>query len=189
MYKVSIDRISLGVSLAYVPRLWGQSGCSGNRTKDLGGESSQGRQAMNSLRAKRQYSGLWKDILLFPVGRKWLTWITLRCAVSEGTQSKLLLAVPHPVLPIYLVVRPRQPTYQKLLIVAACSKISKQSFSTKRIQSCIMWPSGQPNICVLEQSFSTIPQRALALVPGQLVHGLIAKGVFRNRIIEPNRTW
>lgn len=34
---------------------------------------------MNSLRAKRQCSGLWKDIVLFPVsmGRTWLTWITL----------------------------------------------------------------------------------------------------------------
>lgn len=42
-------------------------------------ESSQGGQAMNSLRAKRQCSGLWKDIALFPVsmGRLWLTWITL----------------------------------------------------------------------------------------------------------------
>lgn len=36
---------------------------------------------------------------------------------------------------IYLVVQQRQPTYQKLLIVAACSKFSKQSCSTKRIQS------------------------------------------------------
>lgn len=108
-------------------------------------ESSQGGQAMNSLRAKRQCSGLWKDIALFPVsmGRLWLTWITLdfsilRYAVFWNANDYSSLSSCSAYIYIYityLVVQQRQPTYQKLLIVAACSKFSKQSFSTKRIQS------------------------------------------------------